>query len=166
MIPHEWLPELIPYDQSTPWPPYEDLIFTHFCTDFVSNCPKIGSQRLGIESKPEVNGKHRTFWHLISDGEPEPERTICYNRCARIRWPRSMVVSAGGGNKDGLRAWRNTRGTRENLVIATGDFGYVVVLAKRRGYLFLWSAYCVEEDNRRKKLQAECEKYEAEKHRR
>jgi len=153
----EWLPALIPYDTEPDWQPYEDLLFSHFCNDFVSNCPVIGRRRLGIESKPEVNGKHRTFWHLISEGMPEPLRTICHSRCARIRWPRAMILAIAEGK---VRTWRNVRGTRNNFLIALEDFSYLVVLVVRKGFYYLWTAHCVEYPSHRVKLQREHDEYQ------
>jgi hypothetical protein len=151
------LPPLIPYDQAAPWQPYEDQIFAVFCNDFLSNCPKIGGRGVGIESHPEVNGKHRTFWHLISEGMPEPLRTLDYERCARIAWPRAMIVAAPHAE---LRCWRNTRGTRRNLLIAVADFSYLIVLAERKGYYFLWTAYFISANGQREKNRLEYEAYE------
>jgi hypothetical protein len=158
MATYDWLPGLMPYSAATPWQPYEDGIFEVFCNDFVSNPPKIGGRAIGIESKPEVNGKHRTFWHLVSDGMPEPLRTLDFERCARIAWPRAMIIAAP--NHDQLRCWRNMRGSRRNLLISLDDFSYLVVLVQRKGYYFLWTAYCVDPAGRRENNRREYEAYE------
>ncbi len=151
-----WLPELVIYEKSTNWDAYVDVIFNHFCTDFVSNPPTLGRRRIGIESKPEVNGKHGTFWHLISDGWPEPERNVDQLRCERIRWPRVMLSPEANGR---VKMWRNSRGTRDNVLIALEDFSYVVVLVVRKGYYFLWTAYHVQFASRREKFEKEHDEF-------
>ena len=154
-----WLPPLLLQQDFSGWQAYEDALFNEFCNDFISNAPKIGKLRLGIESKPEVNGKHRTFWHLISEGAPDPFRTIDPQRCERIRWPRHMIV---GFNSQHVCCWRNERKGEKRLLIALSDFRYVVVLAERRGHYFLWTAYCVK-PWQRQQMQAEWQAYQADK---
>ncbi len=44
-------------------------------------------------------------------------------------------------------------------VIALEDFSYVVVLADRGKYVLLWTAYCVEKNRRRRKLEKEFKAY-------
>jgi hypothetical protein len=54
--------------------------------------------------------------------------------------------------------WRSERQGDQRIVIALADFSYVVVLADRREYVLLWTAYCVEHEHRRAKLRKECER--------
>lgn len=55
------------------------------------------------------------------------------------------------------------RGKEERIVIALEDFSYVVVLADRRDYILLWTAYCVEREHTRRKLKNEFVTYWKEK---
>jgi len=137
---------------------YLETVFDHFCEDFVHNKVTIGGQRIGIESKPWVNGKHRTFWHLISEGPVEPDRHVIIARCERIRWVRFMMENAPR-----FKTWRNVRGAERSLLIATHDFSYVVVLRQRKGYYYLWSAYTVEHISHREQMQKEHDAYQAQK---
>ncbi len=43
----------------------------------------------------------------------------------------------------------------ERVVLALCDFSYVVVTEVRRDYLILWTAYCVRESHRQRKLERE-----------
>ncbi len=47
------------------------------------------------------------------------------------------------------------RSGERRIVMAIPDFSYVVVLADRGSYVLLWTAYYVEHDHRRRKLEAE-----------
>ena len=135
---------------------YEATLFESFRKDFPSDELFIGKHRIGIEAKPWTNGRHRTFWHLISEGEDELTRKVVPCRCERIRWPKYMIQYAPR-----FKSWRNERGGRRNLLIALEDFSYVVVLAERRGHFFLWSAYCVEFRSRRAAMKKEHDAYQA-----
>ena len=130
-------------------------VFNLFCEDFISNPLTIGKHRIGIESVPYRRGWHRTFWHLTTEGPIEEDRDPIIERCERIRWPRFMIINAGR-----LKTWRNTRKGEHRLLIATDDFTYIVVLAIRRGYYYLWSAYCVERESRRKSMEKEYTAYQ------
>jgi hypothetical protein len=55
-----------------------------------------------------------------------------------------------------VRVWRSQRRGDPRIVIALGDFSYVVVLAERREYVVLWTAYFVDQAHRREKLRKEC----------
>ena len=155
--PAQNMPELV-LRGDLEWDAYEGILSNHFCSDFVSNPMVIGKHRIGIESHPWINNRHRTFWHLISEGGDNPERNVCPCRCERIRWPRHMIA-----NFPSFKTWRNERGTRKNLLIATDGFDYIVVLAERRGFYFLWTAYCVEFTSRQAALKKEYDAYQAEK---
>jgi len=51
--------------------------------------------------------------------------------------------------------WRKERKGAGRMLIALLDFSYVVVLADRGEYILLWTAYCVEQEHRRRKLRIE-----------
>jgi len=48
-------------------------------------------------------------------------------------------------------------------VLAVEDFSYVVVLADRGTFLLPWTAYCVDREHQRRKLQKEYEERRAQK---
>jgi len=54
-----------------------------------------------------------------------------------------------------LKVWRNDRYGEERLCLWFEDEEYLVVLARRSGYLLLWTAYPVTEPHRKRKLQKE-----------
>jgi hypothetical protein len=149
----EWLPDLVTLrDCDGDWPKYLAMIYEHFCNDFVRSKPAYTGKRFALKRHPVSQGKEATFWHLISEGKNEEERTPDMRRCERIRWPRPMIEAI---KSDCVCVWRNTRGRNERILIAVDDFSYVVVLDDRAEYVLLWTAYSVEHDHQRRKFQKE-----------
>jgi hypothetical protein len=149
----DWLPELMTLsDYGGEWRAYLDAIYEVFCEDFLRLKPKYPGKRLALKCFPMALGKEATFWHLIQEGDVEQERTPDLRRCERIRWPRPIIETI---QTDKVRVWQNTRGKSTRTVIATNDYSYVVILDDRKDYVLLWTAYCVEQSHRRRKLERE-----------
>jgi hypothetical protein len=147
----EWLPALVCLpDYGDDWQRYLDALYGFFRLDFIESQPLFGKRPVGLKRHPLSNGKEATFWHLISEGRVEAERVPDLRRCERIRWPRPMIEAIGQGS---VLCWRNIRGGETRVLIALPDFSYVVVLADRRRYVLLWTAYQVEHHHRRRKLE-------------
>jgi len=150
-----WLPRLVLLpDYGGEWGRYLEAVYTYFRQDFIVSSPRWEGKRIGMKRHPMVAGKEATFWHLISEGEVEKDRLPDIRRCERIRWPRPMIEAGRDGQ---VRCWRNRKGHECRIVIALGDFSYIVVLALRKDYAILWTAYYVEREHRRAKLRKECE---------
>jgi hypothetical protein len=160
--PTAWLPALVVMSEhGNNWATYEDALYAHFRRDFIDSAPTFPMRRWSTKRRPESKGKARTFWHIVSssaDGETaaEDDRLPDLRRCERIRWPRPMIDDYMGKR---LRWWRNQRGRSERVLIATSDFSYVVILEDRREYIMLWTAYHVEREHRRRKLERDWKQY-------
>ena len=132
------------------WDAYLEAIYGVFKKDFIDSRPHYDGRRVGIKRFPMDRGKEATFWHLISEGTVELDRIPDLRRCERISWPRPMIEIK---NPEGIKIWKNTSRGGTRVVIALEDFSYIVVLAERNDYLLLWTAYFVEKEHRRRKLQ-------------
>lgn len=152
------LPDLIERGHDESEAAYERRVWLVFECDFISSQFHAGGKAIGVDHKPLVNGKHRTFWH-ITTADPkgtgtEELRELDEERCKRIAWPRFLIANAASFN-----CWRNDRRGQKSLLIATPSFDYVVVLRERRRVYFLHTAYYVDRERRREKLRSECEEY-------
>lgn len=160
----DWLPALILLkDSGGDWARYLETIYEHFRSDFVLSRPKLEGKRFALKRHPLEQGKEATFWHLISEGSSEADRLPDLRRCERIRWPRPIIEALHSGQ---VVWWRNQRQSHQRrgerrIVIALSDFSYVVILADRGEYVLLWTAFCVEEPHRRRKLEQEFRNYAA-----
>ena len=158
-----WLPPLVTLEDSNgDWAGYVERLHAFFVADFVRDRPRWPGKRVGLKRQPEYEGKAATFWHFISEGGVESERIPDLRRCERIRWPRPIMDAFAETRPTPdapLRWWKSWRGRDESYVLAPADFSYVVVVADRGDFVLPWTAYCVTQDHRRRKLQKEYEAY-------
>ena len=153
----DFLPALLLLeDYENNWEYYLDVIYRFFHQEFVKSKPNFQNKRFALKRHPVIRDKEATFWHIISEGEQESERTADLRRCERIRWPRPMIESLESGN---VVWWKNKRKEEDRILIALTDFSYVVILADRGEYVLLWTAYCVEREHTRQKLRKEYEAF-------
>lgn len=81
-------PDLIPFEGE--WGDYENKIYAEFLSDFVNRQVLFQGLRVKAPYRPETNGKHFSFWHIISEAphpsnKNEDERIPNLRRCERIR---------------------------------------------------------------------------------
>ncbi len=150
------LPLILMEDYQNDWYQYLEAVYQYFYQDFVVSKPYFENKRFALKRDPVVKGKEATFWHIISEGKGESERLPDLRRCERIRWPRVIINESQSGL---MKCWKSNRKGDQRIVIALEDFSYVVVLADRDDSILLWTAYCVEQEHRRRKLRKEYEEY-------
>lgn len=154
MATNEWLPELISFRGD--WDEYIEQLYAIFRQDFIDCPPSYNNRRFAMKKHPVFKGKEATFWHLISEGSVEEERTPDFRRCERICWPRSIIET---GHLHGIKIWKNQRQGKTRVLLALDDFSYIVVLDERVEYYLLWTAYPVEREHQRRKLEREWRNY-------
>ncbi len=151
------LPDLIKYcDYTGKDKEYLDVVYSFFKIDFVDNRPIFNGVRLGLKKHPQEDGKEATFWHFITTGNVEKNRYPDIPRCERIRWPKPIIDKSSSKN---IRVWENKRNTKkgiqERICICYGDWEYLVILTKRKDYLLPWTAYPIQYDKDKRKLENE-----------
>lgn len=148
-----WLPDLVTLaDHGGDWNAYVAVVYGFFRADFVSTHPSFRGETVACKRHPMIQGKEATFWHVISEGKDEDERLPDMRRCERVRWPRPVIENEAGSL---IKVWKNLRGSDERVCLWCEDAEYLVVLAQRKGYLLLWTAYPVVESHRKAKLERE-----------
>ena len=153
----DWLPPLVFFQEyNGSWERYVEILYRHFRKDFIDSSPMFRDTRLALKRHPMEQGKEATFWHLISEGRVEDERLPDLRRCERIRWPRPIIEHA---DDPPIKVWENKRKGEKRICIWFEDVEYLVVLALRKGYILLWTAYPVTRPHRKRKLQKEYEAY-------
>lgn len=154
---HSWLPGLFCLnDCQGDWEAYLEKIYEYYLEDFIRNRPIFNNQRIGARRHPQVEGKDACFWHLISEGREETERIPELRRCERIRWPKPIIQECITRS---LMIWETKRGTDTRMLISLEDFSYLVVIAKRRDYFLLITAFPIDRENRREKIRKEYKDY-------
>lgn len=145
-----WLPPLLLMeDYGGNWERYFAAVYAVFAADFVDSKPMFQGRRLGLKRHPEYDGKSATFWHMISTGIDEAERIPDIRRCERMRWPKPIIEN---DQSPDLKVWTEKRGSNYRVHLWCEEEGYLVVLDDRTDYLLPWTAYFVEQQHERNKL--------------
>ena len=161
-----WLPELVYFeDYSGKWTDYLEELHRIFSRDFIQSKPSFPNKSVRLKRHPEHNGKSATFWHFISKGSTEEDRIPDFRRCERIRWPRAIIdeFPPDMGKSDKIVWWKEdlhtSKGTSTRILLALPDFSYVFILDERDTYVLPWTAYHVEWDFQRRKMQSRYQAY-------
>lgn len=154
------VPDLIPFVGE--WEPYEERIYQAFLDSFVRADVRFRGLRVKAQFRPATRGKGYSFWHVVSTAphpanRNEAERVPDLRRCERIRWIAWAIEMAESG--DGVRSWLNRRGGETRVVIWLEDYDYVVILAARKGYFILKTAYSGIKPHQRRRFEAEFEEF-------
>lgn len=140
------LPDLL--DFTGDWNAYVDEVYQAFLDDIVNGNLVFQEMKISCQYRPPTMGKHFGFWHVISEGDEEEERTPDLRRCERIRWIAYLIANAV--SSDEISWWENKRGRNTHVVIWHEMGNFVVILAKRKDYYLLKTAYCVQTNRSRR----------------
>lgn len=153
----DWLPPLVLLDEhGGSWESYLNVVYGWFKQDFIDKPPVFQGRRLRLKRHPLAKGKEATFWHLISEGLKEEDRTPDLRRCERIRWPKTVIENVDDPK---VKYWISVKRTENRIHIWLEDLDYIVVLADRNGYLLPWTAFLVTREHTRIKLIKEYNAY-------
>lgn len=151
-------PELILLnDYNGDWPSYLEAIYQSYLDDVVNAKLKYNKLPVKFQFRPLYEGKGFAFWHTISEGEKEENRTADLRRCERITWIAWMIKNSTATTK--VTTWENKRGKNHHIVLFFEAESYVVILAKRNGYYLFKTAY-VTTPQRKKQLIKERKEYQ------
>jgi hypothetical protein len=158
----EWIPACIELnDSGSDWNHYLEIVYKQFCNDLVFRKARFLDGNVGVRRIPETDGKGYGFWHCISEGLEEEQRTSDLERCKRIGWIRAVIEHAGSVEVD---CWQNMRGSERNHLLWYKE-QYLVVIAERKAktegekYYLLKTAYCTTGKRRIEKLRKERDAY-------
>jgi hypothetical protein len=157
----DWLPKLILIsDHEGNWDKYLNALYQFFRRDFIESQPQFRGTTVGITKHPYSQGKESTFWHIISEGNVEEERTPDFERCKRIRWPRAIIDNF---DNSFVKVWETMRGREKRILLRFIYDGndYLVVLAEHKGTILILTAYLVTWESQKRKLQQEFERFKA-----
>lgn len=152
-------PELLSF--AGDWSRYEDEIYEAFLESFVRADIQFRGWRVSAQFRPETRGKGFSFWHTISEAldrnnRNEDDRIPDLRRCERILWISWVIENAG---QQGFPWWENQRQGNTHVVIWAQAHDFAVVLAKRKDYYVLKTAYAEIKSHRRKTFEAEWEAF-------
>ncbi len=135
---------------------YFTAVYNIFESHFIKNKTLFQGIHVTAQKHPEVDGIHRTFYHITHEGEDEDNRTPDFDRMERIRFPNFMMNSCPN---DELLIWKNQRGRDTRVLIFNETEGYLVVMTERKGFNLFWTAYYIQQNHSKKKLLKEYDAY-------
>lgn len=151
-----WLPPLLVLnDYGGDWGRYVEAVYGRFRADFVERTAQFRGEPVRVGTQL-IDGKERTFWHVISEGNVEQERRPDLRRCERIGWIREMIEHE---NDEAIVSWPQSRGAKQRHVVWLRHADFAVILEKRPGCWWLWTAYPTERPHTQKKLIREYEEW-------
>lgn len=150
------LPELITLESCNgQWEDYLNTIYAIFLEEVVNGKLSFLGLPIHCQYRPATQGKHFGFWHLISEGNLEEDRVPDLRRCERIKWISHIIKNAHSAQ---IKCWENKRGSNKHIVFWLPNENFIVVLAKRKDYLLLKTAY-VHHARKTSKFRKEQEDY-------
>lgn len=157
-----WLPSLILMaDHDHAWEAYVEAVYTIFKRDFIICQPKFDGCWVRCRRDPLYESKVAGFWHCVQEGPDEEQRIPDIRRCERIGWIKVVIDHATDPLVD---TWENQRGKEKRGLLWFRE-DYLVVLAERIRardnfrYFQLITAYCTNEESRKRKLRQERDRY-------
>ena len=135
---------------------YFDAVYSVFHNDFIKAQPIYEGLKVSVRKYPEVDGMHRTFYHITHQGEDEANRQPDVRRMERIRFPKFVIENF---EHEEILIWKNVRGKDERIVLFNEIENYIVNLTDRGEYYMFITAYYIETEHRKRKLLKEYETY-------
>ena len=162
------LPDLILLaDSQGNWGFYEQELFKVFKKDFMDYHPKFEGKYVYYVTKPSLNGKPHTFWHMTTEDKNyhpngEDDRCQSMRKCERIGWVRPIIENSQSNSQ--IKIWKEiiNRGGKKHRTCIWFDGNtdsYLVVLDETKKYFILWTAYPIEKQLQKDKLQKKFDTY-------
>ena len=135
---------------------YFNAVYAIFENDFIKTQPLYNGNKVAVRKYPEVDGLHRTFYHITHEGEDEENRSPDIRRMERIRFPRFVIENEPHQE---ILVRKNTRGKDERIVLFNEAENYILILTERKGFYMFITAYFIDTEHRKRKLLKEYETY-------
>ena len=132
-------------DYAERWNAFLEAIYQVFLRNVANGGLEFQGRPVKCRYHEPYAGKHYSFWHLMSEGDEEAERTPDLERCARIPWIAAVIQKADDATF--VRWWENerrsSRGTKTHVVLWLFQHDYAVILEKREDIYLLLTTYCL-----------------------
>lgn len=149
------LPDLFQFHGD--WNTYIEQLYEIYLEEIVRGNITFRGLPVRSQYRPPTDGKGYGFWHIISDGPQEEDRLPDFRRCERIKWISWIVRMADSDNR--IKWWENKRGRDTHVVLWLEALDFAVILAKRKKYYLLKTAYNVTKPHRKATFLKEYEKF-------
>lgn len=139
------------------WEAYLTALYEAFKEDFLCEPPpRFAGKPVFISKDPYLKGKEGTFWHLISKGPvggSEEDREPDFRKCERIKWIKYILEK-----ETNVKIWRTIeKKGRYRMKICYGEWEYIIILIETEAYYRLLTAYPLETQHAKRKIQKDYE---------
>lgn len=126
---------------------YTEALYKIFKRDFIENELYYQGKKVEIIHEQYYNGKERSFWHIISEGGKDEERTPISRRAETITWAKALIVEETDCEE--YKSWIkfHDKTNKFRHYIWCSAVNYLVILEDRGTYYKLITAYQVHEKN-------------------
>jgi len=121
------------------WHEYVEALYEIYQKEIAFGKLTFNQLPVKCQYRPATNNKGYGFWHVISDGNVEEDRIPDLRRCERIHWIAWTIKNAFEDKR--IKWWKNKRGRDIRVVLWIEEFDFAVILAERRDYYLLKTAY-------------------------
>jgi hypothetical protein len=144
MTGYSWLPEPLRFrDYGQDQEKLIDVAYAIFQHDFIESQPECFGRYVRPVREPMADGKEYSFKHITTE-KISGTRIFRADRCERVGWIRPIIEALSDGKVICWKKFHYEKGKKEwRLLIALDDFSYIVVLAERKGYYLVRTAYPV-----------------------
>lgn len=122
---------------------YKDALYSVFKKDFLSGNLKFRGKNVDIIHEKYFEGKERSFWHIISEGEDDAGRELNTERCASLPWAKTLIEDDGSCEKYRIWIKWHDKTKRDRYYIWCTEVNYMVILEDRSSHYKLITAYNV-----------------------
>lgn len=124
---------------------YKEALYNIFKRDFIDNEVFFRGKRVDIIHEKLFENKERSFWHIISEGEEDFNRTPISWRSEVLPWVKPLIIE--DGNCEEYKVWKKycDRTKKYRYYIWCTALNFLVILEDRNTHFKLISAYPVHE---------------------
>jgi hypothetical protein len=127
------------------WEAYLERIYGIFHDSLIGTTAYLEGKPVHCRYHPATDNKHCSFWHCISEGPTEDERTPDPRRCERIGWVAWMIAEASAGSNAEVIYWRNYNRGKRRLVILHKTERFVVIVNESSKNFMLVTCFLASE---------------------
>jgi hypothetical protein len=133
-------------DTAERWKVFLEVLYQVFLRQLANAGLTHAGQPVKCRYHPSYDNKHGSFWHLITEGKVEDDRTPVLDRCTHLQWIAWIIQNAGDASI--IRSWEQQRSTSRGLSTRIPLWlfqeNYVVILEKRQDFSLIVTAFSPE----------------------
>ena len=139
------------------WNRYKDALYSIFKRDLIDNPPAFRGKPVDIIHEQFFENKERSFWHIISNGDHDDNRSPNEERCAGVSWVKPLIEDTRVCEHYAVWVKWHDKTKRDRYYIWCKYVDYLVILEDRKTHYKLITAYPVQYS--KKQLEKDYSKY-------